>query len=95
MVEVWSDGSCWVVTPDPTLYGPALVALEDEPAIHNTESAIPSSPIMGQSAGNKFLGRVIVEFWNGSKPIVATIGSDEGPIAEYARRRLRQMVSGG
>jgi hypothetical protein len=94
MIEVWSDGNCWVMASDPALYGPAFVALDDEPAIHSAESYIPSSPIMSQNAGNQFLGRVVIEFWKGINPLVATIGTDEGLIAQHARRRLRQMVSG-
>jgi hypothetical protein len=95
MAEVWADGSCWLLTSNPSLYGPALTAMEDGPIAHNPEVELPESPSIARHEGSQFLGRLIVEFMSQREPAVATIGSDQQSIVTHARRRLRQMVAAG
>ncbi|MGH2867917.1 MAG: hypothetical protein ACRDNK_10175 [Solirubrobacteraceae bacterium] len=90
--EVWADGFVCVSMTDPRLIGPALAILKGSQPVTRTTRELPGHPMMMHRPTQPFLGRVIVEFWTGSSPRVAAIGSDSGRLIALTEQSLKQLA---
>lgn len=89
--EVWADGFVCVSMTDPRLIAPALAILKDSQPLSGTERELLGYPMMMNRPSERFLGRVIVDFWTGSAPHVAAIGSDRALLVSLTEQSLKQL----
>lgn len=89
--EVWDDGFVCLSMSDPSLMSPALAALMGVRPLAIPSGVLPDQPLMTEHAEAAFLGRVSIDFPEGTAPVVGACGSDGATLVSLVVSRLRQL----
>ena len=96
--EVWADGYVCLAMDDPSLIGPALLALPGSRSGTIAGGVLPADSSMmpgrtdASGAPVAFLGRVVVELWSDRPPSVSTSGAEAPRLLSATIERLKQVA---